>query len=482
MNAQTASAQPPPPAQPAQPETPSPAKPKQALYFINAPVDMLWIGGLSIVTFLIIHYYYGNYDPRRDPGMRTATDPVVLWGQRLLWICNWPHFAATNYRLYHSRDNIKQYPLTALVIPWLVLAGVFGSVLYPTSIAPYFVLIFMLWSPYHFSGQTVGISLIYARRAGFTVGPLERLALSTFVFGTFLSTTIHSHVLGSSAPPSYFDIPVNSLGLPPVMYLLSEAAMYLAAVVLALLIIRWCIQNKRILPLIVLVPAVAQYVWFVGSNGWPSFIEFVPFFHSMQYLLIAWSMQLKEKVDMEQAKPAAPRSTAGWALWGLATCGAAVAVLLNIPEHAEYRGVIQAVVVAAFVAYGFASTRLQSVGARPSKQYVLLETLRWWETNIFWGAALFWLFPMVLTRVWGVKELLALGVTAAAVQIHHFFVDGVIWKLKRKTVSSPLMVNIDELIHPASATAPAAMALPVISNVGAGMPVTQGAGSLGQNV
>jgi hypothetical protein len=42
--------------------------------------------------------------------------------------------------------------------------------------------------------------------------------------------------------------------------------------------------------------------------------------------------------------------------------------------------------------------------------------------------------------------MLALGVTAAGVQIHHFFVDGVIWKLKRKTVASPLMVNISELL------------------------------------
>jgi hypothetical protein len=435
-------------------------KPKQPLYFINAPVDIALIGGLSILAFLFVHFYYGSHDPRLDPGVRNATDPVVVLGQRLLWICNWPHFAATNYRLYHSRENIRQYPLTALVIPWLVMAGVFGSVLYPDSIAPYFVLIFMLWSPYHFSGQTVGISLIYARRSGFSVGKLERLALSTFVFGTFLSTTINSHVSGNLTLPSYFGIPVNSLGLPAWMFVVSETTMYFAGIVLALCMIRWCIQNKRVLPLIVLLPAVAQYVWFVASNGWPSFVEFVPFFHSMQYLLIAWSMQLKEKLDLEQAKPSQPRTQLGWAAWGVATCCCAVAVILNIPAHAEYRPAIVALVVFAFTIYGFASVRLQALGARPSRRYVFLETLRWWETNIFCGAALFYFFPMALTRIWGVKEMLALGVTAAAVQIHHFFVDGVIWKLKRKTVSSPLMVNIDDLIHPAPAAMPVIAGIP----------------------
>ena len=44
-----------------------------------------------------------------------------------------------------------------------------------------------------------------------------------------------------------------------------------------------------------------------------------------------------------------------------------------------------------------------------------------------------------------------IGVTIIAVQIHHFFVDGVIWKLKRKSVSSPLMVNLHDMLEPAHA-------------------------------
>jgi hypothetical protein len=39
----------------------------------------------------------------------------------------------------------------------------------------------------------------------------------------------------------------------------------------------------------------------------------------------------------------------------------------------------------------------------------------------------------------------SLGVVLAAIQIHHFFVDGVIWKLRRTSVSSPLMENVPSL-------------------------------------
>ncbi len=444
---------------------------KQPLYFINGPVDFALVGGLSIAIYFLIHILYGTHDPRLDPGVRTATDPVVVAAQRLLWICNWPHFAATSYRLYHSRDNIKQYPLTALVIPWLVLAGVFASVLYPDTIAPMFILTFMLWSPYHFSGQTVGVSLIYARRAGFNVGKVERLALSTFVFGTYLFTAMFVHAKGNTLP-SYWGIAVPALGLPVWLWVASETVMYFAGIVLLLCVVRWCIQNRRVLPLIVLLPSVAQYCWFVSARDWPTFNEFVPFFHSMQYLLIAWSMQLKEKLDLAQNQPQPVRTPFAWAVWAgsLAVCAWFAYDLLPMPESfsAPMRGLATALV---FGLYAWASVSLNRQKIRPSKQYVIFETLRWFEMNILFGAILFFIFPMALTKFFGVKPFLALGVTAAAVQIHHFFVDGVIWKLKRKTVSSPLMVNIDDLIHPTSDFGSGGMPVPALSGAGAGVGV-----------
>src|SRR5262249_17776915 len=142
----------------------APARP-QSMYFVNGPVDYAVIGGLSLVAYAVCVFIYNRFDYDRN----SEAIPFVNLATRLAYICNFPHFAATSYRLYHSRDNIRQYPLTALLIPWLVLAGVFGSLCSPTTLAPYFVMIFLIWSPYHFSGQTVGVSMIYARRAGFMV-------------------------------------------------------------------------------------------------------------------------------------------------------------------------------------------------------------------------------------------------------------------------------------------------------------------------
>jgi hypothetical protein len=154
--------------------------------------------------------------------------------------------------------------------------------------------------------------------------------------------------------------------------------------------VRACRAEGRALPLIVLLPALSQWVWFVGGDGGSAFREFVPAFHSLQYLLIAWSIQMKETLD---------------------------------------RG-----------------------GRSPSKRFVGGETLRWGLWNVAGGAALFWVLPRLFASSAG-DLTFATGVVHAGVQIHHFFVDGVIWKLKDPTVASPLMMTWDEIAGPRLAPA-----------------------------
>src|SRR5262249_42758474 len=139
-----------------------------------------------------------------------ARESVTGLAMTLAWLCNWPHFSATNFRLYHARANIMQYPITALVIPWFILAAVAGSLWSPLVLAPVFVKLFLVWSPYHFSGQSLGITLIYARRCGFQVGKWERLALSTFIYGTFMLTTARFEV--EPAGSEFYGIHFPGLG------------------------------------------------------------------------------------------------------------------------------------------------------------------------------------------------------------------------------------------------------------------------------
>jgi hypothetical protein len=359
----------------------APARPAPHLYFVNPLVDFACIGGASILTFAVLAAVY----------RAGAVQATWVWTAAavLTWVCNYPHFAATNYRLYQSKQNVSQYPLTAFVVPPLLVVAMVFSFLMPNVVAPLFVKLFLLWSGYHYSGQSVGISLVYARRAGFALGRLERLALSGFVFGTyFLSVARWESGAGTL---SYYGISYPTLHLPQYVSILAGNAMWMCGALFLLLVVNWCVANRRVLPPVVLLPAASQLLWFVVGAGDPNFNAFVPFFHSLQYLLIAWSMHLKERMD----------------------------------------------------------TR----GIEPSKRYVARESLRWGALIVAVGGFLFWMLPHTLASSTGYGFQIAAPIVLAGVQIHHFFVDGVIWKLKNPKVSSPLLVNIEQLVRPSAAQA-----------------------------
>jgi hypothetical protein len=353
-----------------QPSLPRP----QPAYFVNAAVDGALAGGLSIVFFLLLVAFRR---PERTGG-------IIFAAAQLSWVVNWPHFSATNFRLYRSWDNIRQYPLTALFIPWLILGAVGASLWSPHVLAPYFIKLFLIWSPYHFCAQTIGVTLIYLRRVGVQVRLWERRVLVAMVYSTLFTLLVRSEVKPQTL--QYYGIDYLSFGLPAWFLPLAGVLANVTAVGLVLCYVGWCRRSGRVLPVILLVPAAAQYLWFAGGWLWPSFIEFVPFFHSLQYLLVAWSLQLREKRDRQDITP--------------------------------------------------------------SRRFVVGESLRWYVINIAGGALLFFFLPQWVSKAAGLPLQFATGVFIAGVQIHHFFVDGVIWKLKRSTVASPLMGSLAELLHP----------------------------------
>ena len=350
--------------------------PAGSLYFTNWWGDGLIIGGLSIGTWVALLAFDGPADLQ-----------PILWGALILsLVFNYPHFSATIYRLYQSPENIRQFPVTAWGVP-LILVGAVGAAFWqPNVIAPYFVLLYLLWSPYHYSGQTIGLTMVYARRAGFPIGRRERMALSAFVVSAIVCGLIRFEQRGARS--DFYGMSVPAFPLPDWLDAAAQAVMWTGALVFAWSTLCWCIRQKRLLPPIVLLPAAAHFIWFVPGASLKSFWLVVPLFHSLQYLLIALVMQLKVRIAVDS-------SERSW-------------------------------------------------------RRVRAEAARWGCRNILGGAALFIGLPAALSWLplpWATTA----AVLAAAVNIHHFFVDGVIWKLRDATTSSALTTNIAEFSAPAAA-------------------------------
>ena len=347
-----------------------------SLYFVNWWTDTLIIGGLSIVTWVVLFAFYHSAD----------TQPIFWFALILSLVINYPHFSATIYRLYQSPDNIRQFPVTAWGLPLILLGALGASFWQPDGIAPYFVMLFLLWSPYHYSGQTIGLTMVYARRAGFPIGRRERVALSAFVFSAFVCGVIRFQQNGTNGGfIEFYGMSVPAFPLPDWMDAAAQAVMWTGALVFAGFAFVWCFGQKRLMPPIVLLPALTHFVWFVPGAGLKSFWIVIPFFHSLQYLLIALVMQLKVRIDVAGG------------------------------EHSWRR-----------------------IGA---------EARRWGSRNILGGILLFIGLPAVFSWL-PLPLMTTAGILAAAVNIHHFFVDGVIWKLRDTATSSALMMNIAEFAGP----------------------------------
>jgi hypothetical protein len=350
--------------------------PRPAPFFVSRPLDALFVGGLSIATCLGLALSLGS----------APSAAANRCSQLLMWVVNWPHFSATLYRLFRRRDSAGQYPVTAYGVPWLVAAGGLASLAWPAMVAPWFVKLFLIWSPYHFSGQSVGVSLVYARRAGVPIAGWPRRALTAFVFGTYVAATLAAET--STAGGSYYGVQYPGLGVPAWTATLSASIMYAAGAAFLGHAAAWSFRERRLFPGMVLLPALAQYVWFISGSGVPAFYIFVPLFHSLQYLPIAWAVQMGERVAEN--------------------------------------------------------------GGRADRAFLARETAWWMAANLAGGAGLFWVVPRAVAA-FGVEADLASGVAIAAVQIHHFFVDGVIWKLRQPHVANPLVVNVLDYAAPAPA-------------------------------
>ena len=92
-----------------------------------------------------------------------------------------PHYGATILRVYEHREDRRKYAFFAV---WATagLATLFVGGLHSTVLASLLITVYATWSPWHFSGQNYGIALMFLRRRGIPVETnVKRLLYASFV-------------------------------------------------------------------------------------------------------------------------------------------------------------------------------------------------------------------------------------------------------------------------------------------------------------
>ena len=348
------------------------APPQARRLWIDRPwVDLLigcggWSAPLLIVSYLLLD----------KDAQRWAS---VFYGLAL--VCNYPHYMATVHRAYARGEDRAQYRLFTYYLTGLLLIIAAAAHVRPVLL-PWLFTIYVMWSPWHYTGQNFGLTMMFLRRAGANVAPRERRWLRISFVASY-AMLLAAFNQGGSPGPGH-DPLVLSLSVPQTIALAIEIAagiVFLGAGALALVPIARRIEISTLLPAATLY--ITQACWFVIpiAMTWASAVPAPQTRYSSGILAVMHSAQY---------------------LW--------------ITRHYAQR----------------------DAARRPAAHW---SNLSYWGTLVVGGVALFLPGPWLASYVGHFDFTSSMLIVTAIVNIHHFMLDGVVWKLRDPRVSQALVDN-----------------------------------------
>ncbi|HTZ46913.1 MAG TPA: tetratricopeptide repeat protein [Verrucomicrobiae bacterium] len=289
----------------------------------------------------------------------------------LALLFNYPHFMATVYRAYHSYDEFAKYRVYTVHVALLLVFAGLIAHLW-YPIVPWIFTLYICWSPWHYTGQNYGLLMMFTRRAGLTPTESERQALHLAFIASYLMLLVSFHT-GASPDPL-----IISLGLPaqftlPVRVMLG--LFFLIASAWALVSLSRRSSWKALLPSCTLVST--QFFWFLL----PALIE------------------LASGKEVPQT-----RYSSG---------------ILAVLHSAQYLWITSY--------YQAKEARAAGQTAWSFSRYLLIL--------VAGGIALFIPGPWLASRVFHADFATSFLTFMALVNLHHFLLDGAIWKLRDSRIA-----------------------------------------------
>ena len=361
------------------------AAPLPAARWLYGPWRDLLIGcGLWYVGAFALLSFYG--EPIREHGGR-------LWIPFVALLISTPHYGATLVRAYERREDRRAY---ALFTTWATLALLvflaWGA--RDAWVGSWILTVYITWSPWHYTGQNYGLAVMFLRRRGVAFeGRGKRLLYASFALSyalTFLA--LHAGASTSHYAPVRYDataIHFLSLGLAPDW---GRAALILVAVAygaVSLLTVALLLRRARLAELAPTLGLMGlQAMWF-----------------SVPLLLRTWGVNTG-------LEPWESADGAYYFLW------------IATGHAAQYL----------WITSWYARREAGEGAASAAPRYFAKVLLA--------GAAI-WTLPSLVFAPGALGRLSFDGglaiLVGAAVNLHHFVLDGAIWKLRDGRVARILL-------------------------------------------
>jgi len=286
-----------------------PAQPQRHLLGSRL-LDFWMLGGFSLLLWFPLYLLVNHSATLVSLGLALPAAALAL-----AYAVNHPHFMAS-YKLAYTQGHrfVLQnwYQLLAVPIAMLCLlaiaylnwaapisdSGVTRSVNalfaglgletrignHPnlgSEILSYFVHFMYFTVGWHYSKQTFGCMMVYAKFDGYPLSTLHRNLIRYGLLSTWWISWLWSQCSAGSFP--FYGLTVHRLNLPYVWFQISYAVVALLFAAIIVLFVARYMNDRRLPSLNFLVPMVALLTWHVPLFGNPQFFIVIALFHSLQY-------------------------------------------------------------------------------------------------------------------------------------------------------------------------------------------------------
>jgi tetratricopeptide (TPR) repeat protein len=347
-----------------------------ALWVYKPGLDLAIGCGAWSAPLLLIGYLSANSS--------TAAWSIAFYG--LAFVFNYPHYMATIYRAYHTREDFHKYRIftvhiTALVVLTLLLSHFWYRAL------PWIFTLYLCWSPWHYSGQNYGLFMMFIRRAGAKPSTNVRQALYSVFLLSYLILLVRFHT-GVSTDPLFLSLGIPAKASTAMILVLGFGFVGFSAFALTQLAneVGW----RPLLPSLTLYST--QFLWF----------------------LLPTTLSLVKSLHVPQT-----RYSTG---------------VLAVMHSAQYLW------ITSYYARREANAENQG-NWRPLAYFGVLFA---------GGIALFVPGPWLASRIFHFDFGASVLIFTALVNIHHFILDGAIWKLRDGRIAALLLNSKENLVNKAT--------------------------------
>jgi tetratricopeptide (TPR) repeat protein len=302
---------------------------------------------------------------------------------------NYPHYMATLYRAYHRSEEFEKYRVFTVHITALVVLTLFLAHFW-ARLLPWIFTIYLTWSPWHYSGQNYGLFMMFARRAGAETDKKTRGALYGAFVVSYLVLFLSFHT-GPSSDPLFL-----SLKIPAIVSRTEQVILLAAFVVLSVYGFR---QISR-------------------QIGW----------RRLTPSLTLFSSQI---------------------LWFLVPAGVSLIKGLEVPQNRYSTGILAVMHSAQYLWITSYYARREAKSEAESRSW---KPLAYFGVLILGGIALFVPGPWLASRAFHHDFTASFLIFTALINIHHFILDGAIWKLRDGRIAALLLNSREHISTAASRT------------------------------